>query len=194
MLSDAEALALVDARHADPFAALGLHRDAAGTLWCRAMLPGARGVAVVDAATNRWVADLGLRHDAGLWEAPIPRRRNRFDYRLRVQWAGGDAGSYADAYAFGALIADDDLHYFGEGSHLRPYTFLGAHPMRVDGIDGVRFAVWAPNAQRVSVVGDFNAWDGRRHPMRSRGGGGVWEIFVPHAALGDRYKFEILSR
>ncbi|MDH5331052.1 MAG: 1,4-alpha-glucan branching protein GlgB, partial [Aquincola sp.] len=117
-----------------------------------------------------------------------------FDYRLRVQWANGNAGTYADAYAFASQIADDDLHYFGEGSHLRPYTFLGAHPNMVDGVAGVRFSVWAPNAQRVSVVGDFNAWDGRRHPMRSRGGGGVWEIFVPHAAIGDHYKFELLSR
>jgi 1,4-alpha-glucan branching enzyme len=193
VLSDAEASALAEARHGDPFAVLGLHVHADGKLWLRAMLPGAASVAVVDAATNKKAADLALRHETGLWEGAIPRRKNRFDYRLRVQWVDGGEGDYADAYAFGALIADDDLHYFGEGSHLRPYTFLGAHPMRVDGLEGVRFAVWAPNAQRVSVVGDFNAWDGRRHPMRSRGGGGVWEIFLPHAAIGDRYKFEILS-
>jgi 1,4-alpha-glucan branching enzyme len=105
----------------------------------------------------------------------------------------GEEGTYADAYAFGPLIAEDDLHFFGEGTHLRPYTFLGAHPMPVNEVEGTRFAVWAPNASRVSVVGDFNAWDGRRHAMRSRGGGGVWEIFVPHAAVGDRYKFEIAA-
>ena len=99
-----------------------------------------------------------------------------------------------DADAFGPLVGDDDLHYFGEGTHLRPYTFLGAHPLRAQGVDGVRFAVWAPNAAAVSVVGDFNAWDGARHPMRSRGGGGVWERFVPRAAVGDRYKFEIRTR
>jgi 1,4-alpha-glucan branching enzyme len=96
-----------------------------------------------------------------------------------------------DADAFGPLLGADDLHYFGEGTHLRPYNFLGAHPLRAQGVDGVRFAVWAPNAASVSVVGDFNAWDGGRHPMRSRGGGGVWERFVPRAAVGDRYKFEI---
>ncbi len=99
-----------------------------------------------------------------------------------------------DADAFGPLVGDDDLHYFGEGTHLRPYTFLGAHPLRAQGVDGVRFAVWAPNAAAVSVVGDFNAWGGGRHPMRSRGGGGVWERFVPRAAVGDRYKFEIRTR
>jgi len=194
VLPDDDVHALVEARHGDPFAVLGLHADAQGKLWVRAMLPGASSVAVVDAASGRKVVDLALRDDTGLWEAAIPRRKNRFDYRLRVQWANGDAGTYADAYAFASQIADDDLHYFGEGSHLRPYTFLGAHPNMVDGVAGVRFSVWAPNAQRVSVVGDFNAWDGRRHPMRSRGGGGVWEIFVPHAAIGDHYKFELLSR
>ena len=124
----------------------------------------------------------------------MPRRKNRFDYRLNVRWDDGSEGRYADAYAFGALISDADLHYYGEGSHLRPFTMLGAHPMRVGEVDGVRFGVWAPNARRVSVVGDFNAWDGRRHMMRSRGGGGVWEIFVPHAAIGDRYKFELIGR
>ncbi len=194
MLNDAEVAALVEARHGDPFAVLGLHADAAGTLWVRAMLPGAANVAVVDAASGKRAAELALRDAAGLWEGAIARRRNRFDYRLAVRWADGSEGRYADAYAFAPLVPDDDLHYFGEGTHLRPYTFLGAHPMAVGGVDGVRFALWAPNASRVSVVGDFNAWDGRRHPMRSRGGGGVWEIFVPHVAAGDRYKFELRSR
>jgi 1,4-alpha-glucan branching enzyme len=194
MLNDADVAALVEARHADPFAVLGLHADEAGTLWVRAMLPGATSVAVVDAVRGRRVTALQCRDGAGLWEAPIARRRHRFDYRLAVQWANGDDGRYADAYAFGPTIGDADLHYFGEGTHLRPYTFLGALPMSIGAVDGVRFAVWAPNASRVSVVGDFNAWDGRRHPMRSRGGGGIWELFVPHAALGERYKFEIRTR
>jgi 1,4-alpha-glucan branching enzyme len=173
---------------------LGLHVDQSGMVWVRAMLPGAVNVSVVDAATGKRAAKLVSTDEAGFWEGSIPRRKNRFDYRLAVQWTNGDEGVYADAYAFGPLIPDADLHFFGEGSHLRPYTFLGAHPMAVGDVDGVRFAVWAPNASRVSVIGDFNAWDGRRHPMRSRGGGGVWEIFIPHVAAGDRYKFEIRSR
>ena len=197
MLSDADVQALVAARHGDPFAVLGLHADANGTWWLRAMLPGAASVGVRDAKTGKRIADLALRDEAGLWEAPIPRRRKRFDYRLHVCWTAGGEGTYADAYAYGPLIADADLHFFGEGTHLRPFTMLGAHPMTPadgPGVPGVRFAVWAPNAQRASVVGDFNAWDGRRHPMRSRGGGGVWELFIPHVALGDRYKFELLAR
>jgi 1,4-alpha-glucan branching enzyme len=191
MLSDADVAALAEGRHGDPFSVLGLHADAAGKLWMRAMLPGAQTVALLDAASGKRVADLALRDAGGLWEGVVPRRRRRFDYHFAVQWAGGSTGRYADAYAFGAQIPDADLHFFGEGTHLRPYTFLGAHPKALGDVTGVCFAVWAPNAGRVSVVGDFNAWDGRRHPMRSRGGGGVWEIFIPHVQAGDRYKFEI---
>jgi 1,4-alpha-glucan branching enzyme len=191
MLSDADVAALAEGRHGDPFSVLGLHADASGKLWVRAMLPGAQAVALLDAASGKRVADLALRDAGGLWEGAVPRRRRRFDYRFAVQWAGGGSGRYADAYAYGAQIPDADLHFFGEGTHLRPYTFLGAHPTVLGDVAGVCFAVWAPNAGRVSVVGDFNAWDGRRHPMRSRGGGGVWEIFIPHVQAGDRYKFEI---
>ena len=194
MLSAADLDALVSGRHGDPFVVLGLHADAQGLLWLRAMLPGAAAVAVLDAKTGKRVARLALRDEGGLWEASIPRRKNRFDYRLQVQWTAGGEGSYADAYAYNALIPDADLHFFGEGSHLRPFTMLGAHAMSIGDVDGVRFAVWAPNAMRVSVIGDFNAWDGRRHPMRWRGGGGVWEIFIPHVGLGDRYKFELLAQ
>jgi 1,4-alpha-glucan branching enzyme len=194
VLNDADVAALAEARHGDPCAVLGLHADALGKLWLRTMQPGAAAVAVVDAASGQRVAALAPRGDGGLWEGAIPRRRKRFDYRLAVRWPAGDEAVLADAYAFGPQVPEADLHYFGEGSHLRPYTFLGAHPLAVDGIDGVRFAVWAPNASRVSVVGDFNAWDGRRHPMRSRGGGGVWELFVPQLAVGERYKFEIRAR
>jgi 1,4-alpha-glucan branching enzyme len=194
MLAPIDVEALVQTRHANPFAALGMHADANGALWVRAMLPGAQQVVVHEASgSGRRVAKLELRHDAGLWEGQLPQRKNRFDYRLQVRWADGSEGRYADAYSFGTLIPDDDLHFFGEGSHLRPFTMLGAHPMSAGGVDGVRFGVWAPNARRVSVVGDFNGWDGRRHAMRLRHGGGVWEIFIPHAGVGDRYKFELLG-
>ena len=199
MLSDTQVQTLVQARHGNPFATLGLHADADGALWIRALLPRATEVALHEsengggAVKGRKIVALERRHADGLWEAKVPRRKNRFDYRLNIRWDDGSEGRYADAYAFGTLIDDADLHFFGEGSHLRPFTMLGAHPMRVGEVDGVRFALWAPNAQRASVVGDFNAWDGRRHMMRSRGGGGVWEIFIPHVAVGDRYKFELVG-
>ena len=201
MLTTADVNALVSGRHTDPFSVLGMHSDSndtSGALWMRAMLPGAAEVAVFDAVgEGKLVAALKLRHTDGLWEGKLARRKNRFDYRLQIKWADGSegptVGRYADAYAFAAMIPDDDLHFFGEGSHLRPFTMLGAHPMRANEVDGVRFGVWAPNAKRVSVVGDFNGWDGRRHPMRLRHGGGVWEIFVPHAGVGDHYKFELIG-
>ena len=199
MLSDTQVQTLVQARHGNPFATLGLHADADGALWIRALLPRATEVALHEsengggAVKGRKIVALERRHADGLWEAKVPRRKNRFDYRLNSRWDDGSEGRYADAYAFGTQIDDADLHFFGEGSHLRPFTMLGAHPMRVGEVDGVRFALWAPNAQRASVVGDFNAWDGRRHMMRSRGGGGVWEIFIPHVAVGDRYKFELVG-
>ncbi|MBL0122307.1 MAG: 1,4-alpha-glucan branching protein GlgB [Betaproteobacteria bacterium] len=198
LLSDVEVSALVGAHHSDPFAVLGMHADGSGALWIRALLPGAATVAIQDTATGRRIAAIGLRHPDGLFEGIIPRRRKRFDYRLQVQWASGDSGIYADTFSFGPQLRDQDLYFLGEGSHLRPFEVLGAHSLTVGegrhAVDGVRFAVWAPNARRVSVVADFNNWDGRRHPMRSRGSSGIWELFVPHAAAGDHYKFEIIGR
>src|SRR5690606_20414501 len=98
-----------------------------------------------------------------------------------------------DPYAFGTLLEEDDLQRIAAGNHPQLTRVLGAHPMRLGDTDGVRFAVWAPNARRVSVVGDFNTWDGRRHPMRLRATAGVWEIFVPGIGPGARYKFELLG-
>jgi 1,4-alpha-glucan branching enzyme len=194
MLSSDHVAALASAKHADPFSVLGMHAIEGG-LWVRAMLPQASTVEVIDAATGRRAATLERRHEAGIFEGAVPRRRNRFAYRLRVTWDSGAQTTTADAYSFGQLLADADLHYFAEGLHLRPHTVLGAHPVELAlgraSVRGIRFAVWAPNAKRVSVVGNFNAWDGRRHPMRSRGASGVWELFIPEVAEGDQYKFEI---
>ena len=198
MLPEPDLHALLGARHPDPFAVLGQHADASGTLWQRALLPGATAVTLLDAASGKALMDLPQRHPDGFFEGQVPRRRQRFDYRLQVQWADGHQTVLADAYAHGPLLGEQDLHYLGEGSHLRPFEALGAHPLTLGqgplAQAGTRFAVWAPNARRVSVVGNFNAWDGRRHPMRSRGSSGVWELFIPHVAPGDLYKYEILTR
>ncbi len=197
MLSEDDLQALEHARHPDPFAVLGMRCNPEGQWWVRAFLPDAQQVEVVDARSGRRVARLHERGATGLFEGAMARRRRAFDYRLRTQWRQGDATELADPYAYGPLIDEADLSALAQGTHLRAHEVLGAHPMTLgDGpqaVHGVRFAVWAPNATRVSVVGDFNAWDGRRHPMRGRGGSGVWELFVPHVQVGDLYKFEVRS-
>ena len=182
---------LLAGRHTDPFALLGLHADGQGRLWLRALLPGASKVELLDALTSRTL--VSLQPSGDFFESLVPRRRKRFDYRLAVAWADGSQGIYADAYAFGPQLGEADLALLAAGDHPRPFTLLGAHALEQDHVDGVRFAVWAPNARRVSVVGSFNQWDGRRHGMRLRHAAGIWEIFVPHAALGDLYKFEIIA-
>jgi 1,4-alpha-glucan branching enzyme len=193
VLSTTDLAALTEARHHDPFAVLGPHADDSGRVWLRAFLPGAQAVTAIDPATRTALVQLERRPGTDLFEGALGKARQ--PYRLKITWADGTSGVYADAYAYGAALGEQDVYFLGEGSHLRPYEALGAHLMQADDgggvVPGTRFAVWAPNASRVSVVGEFNGWDGRRHPMRVRHGVGVWEIFVPHVGAGDRYKFEI---
>ncbi len=190
-LNKSELNALLGARHADPFSVLGLHADAQGRLWVRALLPGAAQVALHDTLSGKRLCQLERVHSDGFFEAAVPRRRKRFDYHLQVLWADGSAQRLADPYAYGTLLDSDELQSFAAGQLLRAHAMLGAHPMVLQGEEGVRFAVWAPNARRVSVVGDFNGWDGRRHPMRRRAEAGVWEVFLPHVPVGALYKFEL---
>ncbi len=158
----------------------------------RAILPDAEQVTVVRPGAEPVAME--RRHPAGVFEALLEGVHEIPDYRLRVVYPGDYAVEIDDPYRYGRVIGDFDLYLFGEGNHTRIYDKLGAHPMRIGESDGVHFAVWAPNAQRVSVVGDFNGWDGRVHPMRSLGPSGVWEIFIPAARVGHRYKFEIRTR
>ena len=195
MLAEAHVQALLAARHPDPFSVLGLHPEEDGELWLRVCWPSVAAIDVLDAKTGRKLLALALRDPDGFFESPIPRRRQRFAYRLKLYDPQGHLlAEVADAYSFGKQLADAELKLLAEGRHPRPYTVLGAHAMVQQGVAGVRFAVWAPTARRVSVVGDFNQWDGRRHPMRYRHEAGVWEIFVPHVIEGDLYKFELLSK
>jgi 1,4-alpha-glucan branching enzyme len=198
MLADSDLELLLQAAHPDPFSVLGMHADADGDLWVRVLLPRAAQVLLLDTRTGRRVAELVQREGTPLYEALLPRRRKPFDYRLKIRWDDGHLSLAGDAYRYGPLIGEQDLHYLGEGSHLRPFTVLGSHALTLgDGayaIEGVRFAVWAPNASRVSVVGSFNGWDGRQHPMRARGSSGIWELFVPGLVPGDAYKYEIRTR
>ncbi|PWC30659.1 1,4-alpha-glucan branching protein GlgB [Teichococcus aestuarii] len=177
--------ALAEGRHGDPFAALGPHDTPAGRV-VRTMLPGATAVSAV--AENGTLHPLTPLHATGLFEGPVPAG----NYRLHIDW-GGVVQEAEDIYAFGPLLGELDIHLLKEGTHQDIARCLGAHPMEVEGVPGVRFAVWAPNAKRVSVVGDFNSWDGRRNPMRLRQECGVWEIFIPRLGVGAVYKFELLD-
>jgi 1,4-alpha-glucan branching enzyme len=187
---DREALnALVEGRHGDPFSILGPH-PVHGVTVVRAFLPGAEAVALVQSDSNSLIAKMHAVHEGGVFAAAIESGTR---YRLRITWPDA-VQETEDPYAFPLLLGDLDLHLIGQGTHYDLGRTLGARAMDVEGVSGVRFAVWAPNARRVSVVGDFNAWDGRRHPMRQRPQAGVWEIFVPRLGPGDRYKFEIVDR
>jgi 1,4-alpha-glucan branching enzyme len=184
----AELARISEARHHDPFAILGRHADGEQTV-VRAHLPHVAAVCIAegglpmtrlpDSDIFEWRGDGGVlpQHYSLIWRDDAHR-----EHIAR------------DPYTFGPQLGDLDLHLFGEGRHRHAYRFLGAHEHEVDGVAGVLFAVWAPNAERVSVVGDFNRWDGRRHPMRARGGSGIWELFVPDLEAGHIYKYEIRSR
>jgi 1,4-alpha-glucan branching enzyme len=181
--------ALAAGRHGDPFSLLGPQVGAGGQPVVRALLPAARAV-VLRGPEGAGTA-MAACAAAGLFEAPWPAA---VPYRLEVSWPEGPAVLLDDPYRFGPVLGEMDSWLLAEGTHLRPFEVLGAHPRERDGVRGTDFAVWAPNAMRVSVVGDFNAWDGRRHPMRLRRECGVWEIFLPGVGPGARYKFELLDR
>ncbi len=189
--------ALVVGEHGDPFGVLGPHRDAEGALTIRALLPGARAVSVVGLGGRPGSYALRAVDPAGLWEIRLaPSEAGEgwpVAYRLAVSDGAGHTSEIEDPYRFSPALSAFDLHVLAEGTHYRVYEKLGAHATRLDGVDGVAFAAWAPNARRVSVVGDWNGWDGRRHPMRLHPGNGIWELFVPGVEEGARYKFEILS-
>jgi 1,4-alpha-glucan branching enzyme len=181
--------AIVEGRHGDPFAVLGPHRLPRGGRVIRAFLPNADGAEVTTA--DRTPVAPFVHVEEGLWVARVDDVPPR--YLLRVQWHGGIHES-EDPYAFPPLLGDLDIHLLAEGQHRRVADALGAAATEVDGVAGVRFAVWAPNARRVSVIGDFNGWDGRRHPMRLRREAGLWEIFLPRIGPGERYKYEVIGQ
>lgn len=176
--------------HGDPFAFLGMHTEKDGTVVVRAFHSEAQRIEVIDAATGKQAARMRRVKSPGCFAAVLKDRNRPFPYRLKMTFVDATVES-EDPYRFQPVLGEIDLHLFGEGSHYRTYDKLGAHVTRLDGVDGVNFAVWAPNARRVSVVGDFNAWDGRHHPMRRHPGCGVWEIFIPGVGAGAVYKFEI---
>jgi 1,4-alpha-glucan branching enzyme len=183
--------ALLNADHPDPFSFLGMHAGGAeDTLTIRVFLPEATGVEVLDIVGGKPVARLEKVHDEGLFVGAIGGRSKSFPYRLRITTPEGEK-DIEDPYRFPPVISNVDARKLGEFDHLSSYRVLGAHPAEIEGVQGVAFAVWAPNASHVAVVGDFNGWDGRRHGMRRRQECGVWEIFLPDVGAGELYKYEI---
>jgi len=194
-----DALAL--GAHEDPFAVLGRHETTERgrpALIFRTIQPSADSVELV---TPEGSFVMERRRPAGVFEATIPldaipldgAQPEEFAYRYRVH-EGGRTRDVIDPYQFGQVLTDFDLHLVAEGTHYRAWEKLGAHRLEIDGVTGVHFAVWAPNAQRVSVIGDFNGWDGRVHAMRLLVPAGVWEIFIPDLPDGQKYKYEIRTR
>ena len=180
--------ALVEGRHDDPFSLLGVFAGPEGA-FARTWVPGAE---TVEAHTldDAPLGTLERTHDAGLFEGAVAGEPQPIKYRARGH---GAEWWVTDPYTFGPVLGPTDDYLMAEGSHVRLHDKMGAHLLEHEGASGVHFAVWAPNARRVSVVGDFNDWDGRRHVMRKRGDVGVWEIFLPDLVEGRAYKFEIVG-
>ena len=194
---------ILAARHNDQFQALGAHAvevDAAPVVSVRAFLPFAEQAWVVP--ETRFLGETGFLPmtrlpDSDFFEAQFPTSNLQSPippYRLRTLDKDGVTREFDDPYSFLPVLGDLDLQLFGEGNHFRTYDKLGAHVIEHDGVRGTVFAVWAPNAERVSAIGDFNRWDGRCHPMRVRGSSGIWELFVPGLGEGTIYKYEIRTK
>ena len=183
-----EEIKIVEARHHDPFAVLGKHPTKGGVVVC-AYIPHAMEVSIAE-------GNLPMERVAGTdffrWRGPATAVPDRY----RLIWRDDAHHQHIayDPYCYPPQLSDFDLHLFGEGKHRAAYKILGANERDVDGVGGVLFAVWAPNAERVSVVGEFNRWDGRRHPLRVRPGSGIWELFIPDLGPGAFYKFEVRNR
>lgn len=182
--------AIISARHSDPFGFLGLHQDPAG-LVARVFLPGAEAARLVETSTGKsW--ELQKVHPDGLFAGAVTGRKKRFDWSLEVT-RGGKTTTERSPWAHGSFLTQKEVLRFRQGQLWKMWDTLGARPMTLDGVEGAGFCVWAPAAKRVSVVGPFNGWDGRVHPMRAHHDAGLWDIFIPGLDAGEIYKFEIVG-
>ncbi len=195
-LSMIELQQIVNASHGDPHTVLGMHEvelDDKECLVVRVFNPQAQNVTVIDEKYKTRRYPMEKIHSEGFFECVIPTRKKWFRYILEFEGYGDNKWVSYDPYSFAPGISDMDIYLFNQGTHYNIYEKLGANPTVIDGVEGVLFGVWAPNAKRVSVIGEFNAWDGRRNPMRLLANSGIWEIFIPGLKNNDRYKFEIKS-
>ena len=188
-LAPEEIRAIIDGLHTDPFAVMGLH-ELDGKFFVRCLVPGAEEIQA-ESIGGQVLGKLDCLDPDGFFAGYVAlSQRQPILYRAR---RGDNEWTVVDAYSFGPVLGPMDDYFIREGSHLRLFDKMGAHPMHNEGIDGFHFAVWAPNARRVSVVGEFNNWDGRMHVMRLRRDTGIWEIFVPDVHAGSAYKYEIVG-
>lgn len=182
---------LISGNIADPFAILGAHREN-DRIVVRVFIPGATEVFVTGLANvekkAEWV------HDKGLFEAIFTEDIEPVPYRLKVNFGNNKLSVFYDSYSFIPVLTDYDMYLYSQGNHYSIYEKLGAHIIEHQGVRGTLFSLWAPSASRVSVLGDFNQWDGRRHMMRNRGSSGIWELFVPHLGQDLLYKYEIRTQ
>jgi 1,4-alpha-glucan branching enzyme len=189
-VATAELDALVRREHSNPHSVLGAHPDGDGVA-IRVLRPAASEIkALLDDGTT---VELEQIHPGGVFEGVVEGAELPLHYRLEIEYGSAGAFTIEDPYAFAPTIGELDLHLIGEGRHEELYEKLGAHIRDHQGVAGTAFAVWAPAAQAISVVGDFNSWDGRLHAMRSLGSSGIWELFLPGVEPGARYKYEILT-
>ncbi len=188
---EAEAWPILEARSHDPFSFLGCHKHKAGGYIIRVFRP---GVVAVQVLINGNSYPMIRCQDSDLFVCLLPTVETTPAYRLRFENADGYQWEQDDPYRFLPMLGDLDLHLIGEGNHFEKYRILGAHVRQHEGVQGTGFAVWAPSASRVSVIGDFNRWDGRVHQMRVRGSSGIWELFIPGLRQGELYKYEIRTQ
>ena len=185
---------IVNGEHSDPHTVLGMHEmeeDGRKAVVVRAFLPHAAGITVIDYANKRKKYPMERLHADGFFEVTIADREEWFRYQLEYTDADGNTWRSYDPYSFSPTLSEFDRHLFGAGTHYEIYEKMGGRLMTHEGARGAAFSVWAPNAKAVSVIGDFNNWDARRSPMRRLGESGIWELFLPAAAEGDKYKFHV---
>ena len=178
---------LLHGRHSHPFSVLGVHK-VKGESWLAALVPDAERLSAIFGSQSIEIP----RFTGPIFIGTVPN--SKYKHRLKATYANGQTWAFEDPYRFGNIIGDVDQYLLGEGSHRQLWQVLGAHVTTLEGVPGTHFAVWAPNAVRVSVVGDFNVWDGCRNPMRQVGSSGIWEIFIPELNDGTHYKYEIAPK